>query len=201
MILFTWVWINRLEPPEVEGTVAGSTSSTSTSVVTGPGDEDPTLSEDSETPEETTTTSTTLPPAIEVYLTNLAGDKEALAAVVDELNRVNDSWENRDETGVSYSDTEAAFVAVSDQAVVFSEAVELHRPPADRAGLTDAHQRVYESALAVSEAAADALAGLRAPDTGELRREAVVEFRAAAATFNQNVDQINEIILQGFGAG
>ncbi|MCY3539668.1 MAG: hypothetical protein F4Y75_05080 [Acidimicrobiia bacterium] len=199
MILFTWVWINRLEPPEVEGTVAGSTSSTSTSVVTEPGDEDPTVSEDVETPEETTTT--TLPPAIEVYLTNLAEDKEALAAVVDELNQVNDSWENRAETGVTYSETEAAFVAVSEQAVVFSETVELHRPPADVAGLTDAHQRVYESALAVTEAASDALAGLRAPDTGELRREAVVEFRAAAATFDQNVDQINEIILQGFGAG
>jgi hypothetical protein len=48
-------------------------------------------------------------------------------------------------------------------------------------------------------AAEDVLAGLRAPDTGELRRAALVEFRAAAASFNEKVDQINDIILQGFG--
>lgn len=200
MILFTWAWVNRLEPPTVEITTgasgtAPSTTATSAAVEdTTPGDGE------TETPEDTTPT-TLLPPEIEVYLTNLAEDKAALAALVEELNRVNDSWENRDQTGVTYAETEAAMVAVSERAVVFSEAVELHRPPEDVTGLTDAHQRVYESAAAVAEAAANALAGLRAPDTGELRRAAVVEFRAAAASFEQQVDQISEIVRQGFGAG
>ena len=199
MILFTWVWVNRLEPPTVEITTgasgtAPSTTATSAAVEdTTPGDGE------TETPDDTTPT-TLLPPEIEVYLTNLAEDKAALATLVEELNRVNDSWENRDQTGVTYADTEVAMVAASERAVVFSEAVELHRPPEDVAGLTDAHQRVYESAAAVAEAAANALAGLRAPDTGELRRAAVVEFRAAAASFEQQVDQISEIVRQGFGA-
>ena len=199
MILFTWVWVNRLEPPAVEGT-AGPSGTTRSTTETAPAVDETTAGGDgAETPEETTPT-TLLPPEIEVYLTNLAEDKAALAALVEELNAVNDAWENRDQTGVTFSETETAMVTASERAVVFSEAVELHRPPEDVAGLTDAHQRVYESAAAVAEAAANTLAGLRAPDTGELRRAAVVEFRAAAASFEQQVDQISEIVMQGFGA-
>ncbi len=200
MILFTWVWVNRLEPPAVEITSGAPGTTRPTTATSAPVEDTTAGNGETETPEDTTPT-TLLPPEIEVYLTNLAEDKAALAALVEELNRVNDSWENRDQTGVTYADTEAAMVAASERAVVFSEAVELHRPPEDVAGLTDAHQRVYESAAAVAEAAANALAGLRAPDTGELRRAAVVEFRAAAASFEQQVDQISEIVRQGFGAG
>ncbi len=199
MILFTWVWVNRLEPPAVEGTAGPSGTTRSTTETTPAVDETTAGGDGAETPEETTPT-TLLPPEIEVYLTNLAEDKAALAALVEELNAVNDAWENRDQTGVTFSETETAMVTASERAVVFSEAVELHRPPEDVAGLTDAHQRVYESAAAVAEAAANTLAGLRAPDTGELRRAAVVEFRAAAASFEQQVDQISEIVMQGFGA-
>ncbi len=199
MILFTWVWVNRLEPPAVEIT-SGASGTTRPTTATSAAVEDTSAGDGgTETTEETTPT-TLLPPEIEVYLTNLAEDKTALAALVEELNAVNDAWENRAETGVTFAETEAGMVAASERAVVFSEAVELHRPPEDVAGLTDAHQRVYESAAAVAEAAAAALAGLRAPDTGEDRRAAMVEFRAAAASFEQQVDQISEIVRQGFGA-
>ena len=199
MILFTWVWVNRLEPPAVEIT-SGASGTTRPTTATSAAVEDTSAGDGgTETTEETTPT-TLLPPEIEVYLTNLAEDKTALAALVEELNAINDAWENRDETGVTFAETEAGMVAASERAVVFSEAVELHRPPEDVAGLTDAHQRVYESAAAVAEAAAAALAGLRAPDTGEDRRAAMVEFRAAAASFEQQVDQISEIVRQGFGA-
>ncbi len=200
MILFTWVWVNRLEPPTVESTAGISGTAPSTTATSAAPDDTTAEGDQTETPEDTTPT-TVLPPEIEVYLTNLEEDKATLAALVEELNAVNDDWENRDQTGVTFGDTEADMVAASERAVVFSEAVELHRPPEDVAGLTEAHQRVYESAAAVAEAAANSLAGLRAPDTGELRRAAVVEFRAAAASFEQQVDQISEIVLQGFGAG
>ncbi len=200
MILFTWVWVNRLEPPTVESTAGISGTAPSTTATSAAPDDTTAEGDQTETPEDTTPT-TVLPPEIEVYLTNLEEDKATLAALVEELNAVNDDWENRDQSGVTFGDTEAAMVAASERAVVFSEAVELHRPPEDVAGLTEAHQRVYESAAAVAEAAANSLAGLRAPDTGELRRAAVVEFRAAAASFEQQVDQISEIVLQGFGAG
>ena len=192
MVLFTWVWVNRLEPPEVSPTQPVSTVSAATSVTTVP-------DETEGVEEEETTTTTRLPPEVEVYLSNLDDDKKTLAEVVAEMNAVNAEWDNRSETGLTYSDAEAALVSVSEQALVFSTAVELHRPPENIPGLVVAHQGLFESAAAVAVAAEDALAGLRAPDTGELRRAALVTFRAAAASFNEQVDQISEITLQGFG--
>ncbi len=199
MILFTWVWVNRLAPPDASETTVEDVAASSASSVAASEEADDPEPDGEEVEVSSPTPSTILPPEIEVYLTNLSEDKAALAEIVDGLNQANDAWENRSETGVTFSDTEAAMVSISEQAVVFREAVELHRPPADVAGLPDAHERVFESANAVSEAADRTLAGLRAPDTGEQRREAIVAFRAAAASFEQQVDQISEIVLQGFG--
>ena len=194
MVLFTWVWVNRLDLPEVEETAPATTTAESATPTTGPdGDE-----EDEEEVVETTTT-TLLPPEIEVYLTNLAEDKQILAEVAADMNATNEEWDNREETGVTYSETEVALVAISELALIFSQGVEIHRPPDIIPGLAEAHDIALESAIAVAAAAEDVLAGLRAPDTGELRRAALVEFRAAAASFNEKVDQINDIILQGFG--
>ena len=196
MVLFTWVWVNRLGPPEVDETNPVSTIASTTTAAAEPGE---TSATDDPVEEETTTT-TLVPPEIEVYLNNLSEDKKTLAEVVAEMNATNEEWDNREESGVTYSETEAAMVSVFEQAVVLSAAVELHRPPDDIIpGLAEAHEGVLESANAVATAAENALAGLRAPDTGELRRAALVEFRAAAASFDQRVDQINEITLQGFG--
>ena len=190
MVLFTWVWVNRLEPPQVDETAPVSTLEVTTTTATDPG-------EDTEIPEvEESTTTTLLPPEVEVYVNNLAEDKVTLAELVAEMNAANTEWDNRD---VTYPEAETAMVAVSEQALVFATAVELHRPPDNIPGLVDAHTVALDSANAVATAAEDVLAGLRAPDDGELRRAALVEFRAAAASFNQAVDQINEIILQGFG--
>ncbi|MDE0168349.1 MAG: hypothetical protein OXS29_02385 [bacterium] len=192
MVLFTWVWIDRLGPPEVDDTQPVSTTSATTTSTT-PADD----AEGAEQVEEQETTTTTLlPPEIDVYLENLADDKMNLAEILAELNAANNEWENRD---IEYAEAEAAFVAVSEKALAFSQAVELHRPPDGITGLADAHQRILDPATAVATAAEKALAGLRSSDPGDQRREAVVEFRAAAESFNQQVDQITEITLQGFG--
>ena len=192
MVLFTWVWINRLGPPEVDDTQPVSTTSATTTSTTAPGDAESV----EEVGEPETTTTTLLPPEIEVYLENLADDKRALAEVVAELNSFNNEWEDDQ---ISYQEAEDGFVSASEQALAFSNSVELHRPPDGIPGLADAHQKILDLATAVAAAADDALSGLRAPDTGELRRAAMVEFRAAAESFNQQVDQITEITLQGFG--
>ena len=190
MVLFTWVWINRLGPPEVDDTQPVSTTSATTTSTTAPGD-----AEGAEEVEEETTTTTLLPPEIEVYLGNLADDKLTLAEILAELNAANNEWENDQ---ITYSETEEAFVVVSEKALAFSQAVELHRPSDEVAGLADAHERILELANAIATAAEEALAGLRSPEA-DPRREAVVRFRAAAESFNQQVDQITEITLQGFG--
>ena len=192
MVLFTWVWINRLGPPEVDDTQPVSTTAAATTSTTAPGETE--TSE--EVVEEETTTTTLLPPEIDVYLENLADDKRNLAEILAELNAANNEWESGD---IEYSAAEEAFVMVSERALAFSQAVELHRPPDGITGLADAHERLLEPANAVATASEEALAGLRSSDPGDRRREAVVEFRAAAESFNQQVDQITEITLQGFG--
>lgn len=193
MVLFTWVWVNRLEPTAVDETQPASTTAPTTTAPDGEADE---TSETGEVVEEETTTTTLLPPEIELYLTNLAEDKKNLAELVAEMNAVNEEWDSRT---ITYAEAEEAIAAIVEQAQVFSAAVELHRPPDTSPGLVEAHVGVLESATAVAAAAEDVLAGLRAPDTGELRRAALVEFRAAAASFNEQVDQIIDITLQGFG--
>ena len=196
MVLFTWVWVNRLEPVPVDDSQPVSTTSATTTTSAGEGDE----VEGTEGVDEGETTTTTLiPPEIDLYLNNLAEDKQSLAELVAEMNAVNEEWDNRSETGVTYGDTEVAMEAIFEQALIFVAAVELHRPPETVTGLVEAHEGVFESANAVAAGAEEALAGLRSSDAGERRRAALVEFRAAAASFNEQVDQINDITLQGLG--
>lgn len=192
MVVFTWVWVNRLEPPDLEAPDSTTSTTADTAAVSPDG------TDQAEDPEAESTTTTRIPPEVEVYLNNLADDRRTLAEVVAEMNAANEEWDSRE---VPYGETEAALVSVAEQALVFSTAVELHRPPGTIAGLVDAHQVANDAAVAVAAAAEDVLAGLRAPDTGELRRAALVEFRAAAASFDQAVGQINDIILQGFDRG
>lgn len=185
MVLFTWIWVNRLGVTQVDD---ASDASSTTTTAAAPGEAE----EDTEPAAETTTT-TQLSPEMEIYLSNLAEDKQALAELSAEMNAVNQDWEDR---RVTYSEAGDNMAAVSEQALVFSTAVEDHRPSDQIAGLVDAHQVALDRAVAVAEAAEAVLAGLRAPDDGELRRAALVEFRAAAASFDQAADQIEEIILQ-----
>ncbi len=187
MVLFTWIWVNRLGV-EVDVT-SDTTTSTTVTTTAAPAD-----SEDSGDPVEETTPTTEFPPEIEVYLGNLAEDKQALAELSAAMNAANREWDDRT---VSYSEAEDNMEAVSEQALVFSTAVEDHRPTDQMPGLVDAHQVALDRAAAVAQAAEDVLAGLRAPDDGELRRAALVEFRAAAASFDQAAEQIEEIIRQG----
>ncbi|MCY4371060.1 MAG: hypothetical protein OXF41_16935 [bacterium] len=196
MVLFTWVWVNRLEPVPVDDSQPVSTTSATT---TTSADEADDVEGTGGVDEGETTTTTLLPPEIDLYLNNLAEDKLALAELVAEMNAVNEEWDNRSETGVPYGDTEVAMEAISEQALIFAAAVELHRPPETVTGLVEAHEGVFESANAVAAAAEEALAGLRSSDSGERRRAALVEFRAAAASFNEQVDQISDITLQGLG--
>ena len=103
------------------------------------------------------------------------------------------------ETGKTFDEAVEDLVAVSESALVFSEAVLLHIPPAGVTGLVDAHQIALDAAGKVATGADAVLAGLRAPDTGQLRQAALVEFRSAAEQFNLAVDSINSIITQTSG--
>jgi len=186
MVFFTWAFVQRLDAPTLEDDEPVSVPTTTLATT-------PTT-----LPEETTST-TLLAPELQTYIDNLLGDKEALAAVVSEMNAVNADWDDRAETAKTFEETETDLVAVSESALVFSEAVELHIPPAGVIGLVDAHQAALDAAGQVAAAAEEVLAGLRSPDTGQRRQAGLVEFRSAAEQFNLAVDSIDSIITQGTG--
>ena len=187
MVFFTWAFVDRLEPPALQDDTPIS-STTSSLVAATP-----------TTLPEAITTTTLLPPDLQTYLDNLLSDKDALAAVVSQMDAVNSDWNDRAETGKTYEETETDLIAVAESAGVFSDGVRLHIAPAGIAGLADAHEAALNAAVDVADASDRVLAGLRAPDTGQLRQAALVEFRSAASEFDLAVDSISSIITQPVG--
>ena len=120
-----------------------------------------------------------------------------LAEILAELNAANNEWENRD---IEYAEAEAAFRCGIREGPRLQPGSGIAPSPRTVSPVWRMLIRgSLDPATAVATAAEKALAGLRSSDPGDQRREAVVEFRAAAESFNQQVDQITEITLQGFG--
>ena len=187
MVFFTWAFVNQLEAPQLDDDTPVS-STTSTTLEATP----TTLNAES-------TTTTALPPSLQTYLDNLLGDKATLAGIDETMTAVNSDWNDRAETGKTFDEAVADLEAIAEQALIFSQSVQIHIPPAGVTGLADAHQAALDSAQDVDAAAEAVIAGLRAPDTGQLRQAALVEFRAAKERFDIAVDQINDIITQPAG--
>ena len=153
------------------------------------------------TTEPTTTTSTTVAfPSREVldYLEEVRAVTVGLGELVTDMRAANNDWDNRSETGVSYADTEIALEDVEERSQDLREAIGVIEPPSDR-GLPVEHRTAWVAVGQMADAAGEALAGLRSPDTGERRRSALAEFLVAFERFNGAVDRIVEII--GVGAG
>ena len=183
-----------------EGEVTEETAATSTTESPVP----TTTPEPEATPPTTDpvgTTSTTEPfPAREVldYFEDMQGLTVRVGELVVDMRAANNDWDNRSETGVSYGDTEAAMDDVAERALDLRDDISLIEPPPDR-GLPVEHQTAWVALGQMADAAADALAGLRSPDTGDRRRGALAEFLVAFERFNGAFDRIVEII--GVGAG
>ena len=181
MVFFTWAFVQQLEAPTLaDGEPVSTTTSTDAPTPT-------TL------PEEAPTT-TLLAPDLQTYVDNLNSDKDALAAVESKMDAVNADWDDRAETGLTYEETEADLVAVAESALVFFQSVQLHIPPQGITGLGDAHETALNAAGEVVTSTDAVLDGLRAPDTGQQRQAALVEFRSRVSQFNLAVDTIDSII-------
>ena len=129
-------------------------------------------------------------------------DKQGIAVRVGELvldmRSANNDWDNRRETGVTYEETEARLEDVEGRTLALRGDIGLVAPPPDR-GLPVEHQTAWVALGQMADAATDALAGLRSPDTGERRRAALAEFLVAYERFAGAFDRIVQII--GVGAG
>ncbi len=179
MVFFTWAFVQRIDPGEVEDATPTTTATTTT-----------TAAETSTDPGETTTT-TSLPAPLSAYLDQIVGDQEGLVAIETGMEEVNSAWEDRENTGVTFTESVEAFEALITSAQDFRNLISAHLPPS---GYGAALGQVHEMALSASEKvvteADSVLDGLRASDTGELRRAAMLRFKAAVEEFNLAADDI-----------
>ena len=149
-----------------------------------------------------TTTATTLPeeefpgPTVLAYLEEVRNIAVATGRVAEDMRAANNDWDNRSVTGVSFGETEAALVGIRDRARQLRDAIGLVDPPTEF-GLPVEHQTAWVAAGEMADAAVEALAGLRSPDTGERRRAALSDFIVSFERFSGAIGRIVDIIDVG----
>lgn len=186
MVGFTYVFVESLPAAESDpqdlGEDATTTSTTSTTV--GEGE-----------PETTTTTTTPVSSEVLAYLDQVTEAESEIIGLQAEMGSVNSAWD-ADPREIAYGDAEAALQDLATRVAGWADEVQAIPPPL---GLEDAHDLLGEFAQATADAAAEVLAGLQAPDTGEARRAALEQFDTAVRGFTAAADDVEQRALNGTG--
>jgi len=164
LIGFTYVFVTALPVADI----AASTTTTLPPTTTQP---------------PTTTTTSTLPTDVLAFLQEL----DRFENLANDLQTEMDAVNNAREDGASFDDTLAGFEAVQDGAQDLANQVAATTVPDVFApawpGTIDASQDLVTQADAVIE-------GLRAPDDGTQRREAVAEYAVKTTAFINQLDVV-----------
>ena len=136
------------------------------------------------------TTTTTFPvEVVRNYLKQLINAEEGIALLVVEIVEVSNAWDNRAETNVDYTDTEAAMEGVVERlGAAGADFNQIQAPPTD--GYPDKHLDVSYAVSQITGAATEMLAGLQSTDAGEQRQAAQVGLNAAWGVFLESVDAV-----------
>ncbi len=168
LIGITYLFVNALPPAEIP-------VGTTTTVV---------ASESTTTTVAGSTTSTTLPSDLAAFLQlvdEYASDATRIAA---EIDAANTAWENDE---ASFADTLASFEASAVEAQTLSDSVAATNAP-------DVYVAVWPDAVTAAAAlppGVDAvIEGLRAPDDGTARREAVAAYATLTDEFLTAIDAV-----------
>jgi len=157
LVGLTYSFVNALPPAEVP--LASTTLPVTTSSL----------------PPETTTT--TQPPEIESFLLLIDGYEATALEIQTSIDETNDAWEIRE---ISFSETLDRFTQAQTDAQTLSESVAATNPPEVYATVWP---EAVTSAARLPPGVDDIIAGLRAPDDGTLRREAVEAYSALTQAF------------------
>lgn len=177
-------------PADIPTTLAPITSTSTTRLATT------TLPPPETALPETTTTSTTLVSLTEEsmeYLEVLLAVEVNIGNLVAEVQALNDNWDNRSETGVSYGETDAAMEVAVQRAQELRDAFEGIQPTA-LSTVPLEHQTAAAAVVLMADTAAEMLDGLRSTDTGQARRSALVGFLTAFEIFEEAIDRLAEMI-------
>lgn len=170
LIGFTYLFVTALPPAEIP---VGTTTTVVASQTT--------------TTAPTETTTTTLPADIAAFLSLVDGYEATANTIANDIDDTNTAWENRADGVPSFEDTLAALEAAKVEAQTLSDSVEATNPP-------DAYTAVWPDSITTAAAlppGVDAVTdGLRAPDDGTARREAVDAYEVLTAEFLASLDLV-----------
>ena len=167
LIGITYLFVNALPPAEIPvgTTTTVVASETTTTTVAG-------------------TTSTTLPSDLAAFLQLVDGYASDATTIAAEIDAANTAWENDE---ASFADTLASFEASAIEAQTLSDNVAATNAP-------DVYAAVWPDAVTAAAAlpdGADAVVeGLRAPDDGTARREAVAAYGTLTDEFLTAIDAV-----------
>lgn len=141
------------------------------------------------------TTTTRALPAVELvdeavaYVEGLTRFAEVVDDIVLAINVVNEAWNDRDTTGITYSDAEQALIQLAARATALYEEVRDHPIPKPVRVLGEGPIR---AAAPIAEKANEVLAGLRlpAPEPGFVRLAALDDLNILAQDFKASVSHV-----------
>jgi hypothetical protein len=167
LIGFTYLFVNALPPAEIP-------VGTTTTVVAA----------ETTTTTVAATTTTTLPADIAAFLQLVNGYASDATKINNDIDTANTAWENDE---ASFADTLAAFEASRVEAQTLSDNVAATNPP-------DVYAAVWPDAVTAAAAlptGVDAvIEGLRAPDDGTARGEAVAAYAVLTDDFLTALDSV-----------
>ena len=183
-------------PPASSTTAEGAATTSPPTITTAP------LSTTTAPPTTTTTlppetTTTTAPPTpttfptevILNYLKRVLTAEVGVSDLVEEISGISNDWDNRSETDVTYTDTEAAMEAAVERMQTAQADFELIQPPPTDS-FPEKHLTVVSAVGQVAGAATEMLNGLQSADTGEQRQAAQVGLVAAFGVFVEGIDEL-----------
>jgi hypothetical protein len=167
LIGFTYLFVNALPPAEIP-------VGTTTTVVAA----------ETTTTTIAATTTTTLPADIAAFLQLINGYATDATAINSDIEEANAAWENDE---AEFSETLASFEASVVEAQTLSDNVAATNPP-------DLYVAVWPDAVSTAAelptGAGAVIEGLRAPDDGTLRREAVAAYSVLTDDFLAALDAV-----------
>lgn len=169
LIGFTYLFVTALPPAEIPvGTTTTVVASETTTTA----------------PTETTTT---LPADIAAFLSLVDGYEATANTIANDIDDANTEWENRADGVPSFEDTLATFEAAKVEAQTLSDNVAATNPPDS---YTAAWPDSITAAAALPPGVDTVIEGLRAPDDGTARREAVDAYEVLTTEFLASLDLV-----------
>ena len=138
-------------------------------------------------PQGTTTTTTTIPREILVYIEELISEKATADQLGQKVIEANDLWDNKD---VTYQEAQEEFKDNITDAKQFTITIAQPGPPDSNTTLLTAHTELMTIANNIYQDTEELFEGLMASDTGEKRNTALESFNTNIELLKQKIDLI-----------